>query len=528
MDTDMRTQGVSRRAFLGGAGVVAASMAAAGLLGGCSSEPKQGETTDGASQPEKKAYDPVEVKEADVVVVGAGASGVAAAVQAAELGAKTIVLEKQSVAGGNGQGTEGMFAAESSLQREKGLPPITFRQVIKSEQEFFNFRIDNLLWRDLVDASGANIDWLIENGVEFSGEVDNYNGMGKIEAFHWFKDAKGTNYINPMVESAQKQGAEVLLSTPAVDLVMDGSTVAGVYAENEGGDIIQINAKAVILATGGYAGNADMMKERGRSLDHTVMIGQPGHDGDGLRMAASAGAHDVSRERAFLCPLGSAGIDFFQPMTNIVHHGGPVLWVNQDGVRYTNEFCGAQVDGCYGNAVHTQKTSWAILASEQVAMLAEGAQYPALADDIEAAVQQNPDDNVFKADTIADLAKAAGLDAPTLEETVKRYNELCETGEDEDFDKDKSMMVPIATGPFYIFRQDFVYATSIGAIDTNRRMEVLTPEGETIPGLYAVGTDGCNLYRETYTISVPASCNANNLNSGRTAARNACEYAGVA
>ena len=82
-------------------------------------------------------------------------------------------------------------------------------------------------------------------------------------------------------------------------------------------------------------------------------------------------------------------------------------------------------------------------------------------------------------------------------------------------------MVALKTAPFYIFRQDLAFWTSIGGIDTNRNMEVITAKGEVVPGLFAAGTDGCNLYRETYTMTVPASCNANNCNSGRIAARSA-------
>ena len=106
---------------------------------------------------------------------------------------------------------------------------------------------------------------------------------------------------------------------------------------------------------------------------------------------------------------------------------------------------------------------------------------------------------------------------------MKRYNELCDKAVDEDFNKDAAELVPIKTAPFYIFRQDMAFWTSIGGIDTNRKMEVVTAKGEPIPGLYAAGTDGCNLYRETYTMSIPASCNANNCNSGRIAARSAYE-----
>ena len=115
------------------------------------------------------------------------------------------------------------------------------------------------------------------------------------------------------------------------------------------------------------------------------------------------------------------------------------------------------------------------------------------------------------------------MDAAALEATVARYNELCDKGEDDDFDKEAEFMIPVKTGPFYILRQDMAFWTSIGGIDTNRKMEVITPKGEPIPGLYSAGTDSCNLYRETYTMSIPASCNANNCYSGRTAAKNAYE-----
>ena len=85
-------------------------------------------------------------------------------------------------------------------------------------------------------------------------------------------------------------------------------------------------------------------------------------------------------------------------------------------------------------------------------------------------------------------------------------------------------MTPLVRAPYYIFRHNIAYMCSIGGIHTNIRMEVLNTEDEVIPGLYAIGTDGCELYRETYTISVPASCNANNCHSGRVAANCASDY----
>lgn len=521
----MTESNVTRRGFLQGAGVAAAALATAGMLGGCSSNgdggaTKANEETNGGAA----SYSPDETMDVDIVVVGSGASGVAATVQAAELGATTLLLEKSDVTGGNGRLTEGMFAIGSQMQKELGVGDgVTFTDIIAAEHEFFNYRINNLLWKDLADASGENIDWMASHGVKFSGVVDDYHGLGKFDCFHWFEEGSGSNYIDPMLESAQKLGAVVMADTPALDLVVENGAVKGLYAEKPDGSILQVNAKAVILTSGGYAQNEETMAERGWDLTYSHNNGVNGHDGDGLRMATSAGAHDVSRERCFLREAYSFGIDFFADMSQTIHRGGPVLWVNQDAERYTNEGCGSFVPQCVGNAVHTQAESYLVMSKDVIDEFVSRTGYEGLQADMDEAAAQCPGDNVYKADTIKELAELQGLDAAVFEATVKRYNELCDKAVDEDFNKDAAELVPIKTAPFYIFRQDMAFWTSIGGIDTNRKMEVVTAKGEPIPGLYAAGTDGCNLYRETYTMSIPASCNANNCNSGRIAARSAYE-----
>lgn len=511
---------VTRRNFLQGAGVAFASMAAAGMLAGCESGNGGSEAkTDGTP-----AYNPSESMDVDIVVVGSGSSGVAAAVQAAELGATTLLLEKSTQTGGNGRLTEGMFAVDSQMQHDLGVGDgVTFTDIIAAEQEFFNYRINNLLWKDMVNASGENIDWMVSHGVKFSGVVDDYHGLGKFDCFHWFEDGKGSNYIDPMIESAKKMGATIMTETPAIDLIIDNGQVKGLYAKKPDGNILQVNAKAVILASGGYAQSEDIMAERGWDLTYSHNNGVDGHDGDGLRMANAAGAHDVSRERCFLREAYSYGIDFFADMSQTIHRGGPVLWVNQDAERYTNEGCGSFVPQCVGNAVHTQAQSYLVMSKDIIDEFVSRTGYANLQADMDDAVQQCPGDNVYKADTIKKLAELQGIDGVALEATIERYNALCEKGVDEDFNKDAEQLIALKTAPFYIFRQDMAFWTSIGGIDTNRKMEVVTAKGEPIVGLYAAGTDGCNLYRETYTMSVPASCNANNCNSGRVASRNAYE-----
>lgn len=146
-----------------------------------------------AENQEQTAYDPVEVIEADVVVVGSGSSGICATVQAAELGAKTYCLEKNDFVGGNGLGTEGVFALGSSAQEASGIELPSFREIIATDAVFFNYRINSLFWKDMVANSADNYEWLVANGVQFSGVVDNYYGLGKVPCFHWFVDAKGSN-----------------------------------------------------------------------------------------------------------------------------------------------------------------------------------------------------------------------------------------------------------------------------------------------------------------------------------------------
>lgn len=487
--------------------------ALASTLGGCGSA---GSTGNGANT-EGTSYTPTETIDADVVVVGSGSSGICATVQAAELGARTYCLEKNSFVGGNGFGTEGIFGLGTSAQKAAGIEVPSFRTIIETDAEYFNYRINSLFWKDMVENSADNYEWLVSNGVEFSGVVDNYHGLGKVPCFHWFKDGKGENYITPMVDKAQELGATIMMSTPVVDLVFTDGTVTGVYAKQEDGSIIQINAKGVVLASGGYANNDEMMLDRGYDLTYSINQGFAGHDGDGLTMAVEAGGNDVSLGRCFLRDPYIYGLNFFLPFSQGICRGGPLLWVNQDAERYVNENCGAITSGNNSNAVHSQKQSWMIFDDALASTFAQTIDgfRASLAD----AIASCPGDNIYQADAVAGLATAVGLDPDALTATVERYNELCHGGIDEDFNKEVDKMVVLETPPYYIFRQDLSFWTSIGGIDTNRKMEVINKQGDTVSGLYAVGTDGCQLYRETYTMNIPASCQGNNCNSGRTAAK---------
>ncbi len=507
---------ISRRKFLKDAAVGAASITTIGLLEGCS--PKQ--ISSDAPSPTPVATKPAvsETQSTDIVVVGGGNSGLAATVQAAQLGAQVILLESQEKTGGNGQATEGIFAAGSKMQKDAGID-FKLIDVVDEENLTFNYRLNSLFWKDMFEASADNIDWLQENGVLFSGTVDDYHGMGIVKSFHWWKDGKGTNYGEPMTAKAQELGVQILTKTAASDLILEDGKVVGIYATKADGTLLQINCKAVILAAGGYAQNAEMMSARGHDLVKNKYIGYPGHNGDGLRMALSAGGVDVTPNRTFLRVPTFNGLSFLGTVASQLN-GKYSLWVNENGERYVREDIGTTYMDAYAvNAITSQEKSFAVVDHGLIEKLSSNAD--TLIDDVEDAITKNENKVFFKADTIEELATKAGIDPTSLAATISHYNELCDKGADEDFNKPTEMMVALTKPPYYIFGQNIGYATSIGGIRINRKMEVIDGAGVAVPGLYSVGTDACEMYRETYTINKPGSMNGHNINSGRTAAKNA-------
>ncbi|MEC4176106.1 FAD-dependent oxidoreductase [Adlercreutzia sp. R7] len=511
---------ISRRNFLKTAGVLG-SVAVAGNLAGCA--PKAGgednlAATGDQGSSENATYDIGETKDCDIVVVGGGMSGLAAAVSASETGKHVILVEANTVTGGNGHGTEGIFGCGSALQKELGIN-FTFEDVIGAEFNFFNYLIDALAWKDLVEASAGNIDWLIGNGVQFDG-VDNYRGQGKLDAFHWYAGGAAEGYINPMTAKAEAQGVEILLSTRGRQLVSDGTGVCGIIAESSDGTFIQINSPGgVILATGGYADNDDKLREMGIDPERVSRKGFPCHEGDGLDMAVEAGGVDERHKRCVMREPGTLGCDFESAFGALgIHNGGPVMYVNQNGERFTNENAIAGNAAFAANCILGQKRSFTIANTETMALI--DATVPPIADSLSKAADealQDSEKGVYRADTIEDLADQIGVDGPMLAAQLARYNELCTAGRDSDFGKETEMMVAMESGPYWAFEHGLFYFSTIGGIKTNRKFEVCDADDNPIAGLWAVGTDGCNLYGDTYTVMMPASCMANNINSGRCA-----------
>lgn len=509
---------ITRRKFIAGAATAGAAITLTGITG-CSSG--NGAQADGSITEETSdEIAATATKEADIVIVGAGMSGLTAAVSASEGNSTVILLEANSVVGGNGQGTEGIFACGSSLQKELGID-FSFEDVITKELEFFNHRTNALFWKDMVSASADNIDWLMKQGVKF-GAVDNYRGQGHLDGFHWYADEDPYNFITPMLESAEKQGVEILLETRGRKLIMEDGSVAGIYAETADGSYIQINCKAVILASGGYADNDELLAELGVDVKSIARKGFPNHNGDGLDMAVSVGGVDTRMSHCIMREPGCEGYGFETALGAMgVHSGGPFMFVNENGERYTDENCAAKNFAYAANCVLSQQKSYAIINEKCLAWLDENSS-PGIVDAAEDALSIGA--KAYKTNTIEELADAIEVDPEILSSELERYNDLCEKGNDDDFAKDQSMMQTMDEGPYWAFKQGLFYFTTMGGIRTNRRFEVVDKDYKPISGLWAVGADGCELYKETYTVMVPASANANNVNSGRTAAQEALTY----
>lgn len=513
---------ISRRDFLKGSLSGAAGLALASMLPHAYAENAESEKAGNPFffEPESVAAE----YSYDVVIVGGGISGLAAAVQAGESGLNAILIEAGASVGGNGNGVEGIFGCNTSAQKELGIPELDAGQIIRHELSSSQYFPNGVLWTDLVNASVENYEWLKEQGVGFSGRVDAYGGL--YDTMHWFEgDMAAVGYVPPMKEKAESYGVQIMVKTPGKSLIVKDGAVVGIYAQQEDGSYIRINANAVVLATGGFGYNNEMLKRWGFNLDHLTKLGNPLNNGDGINMALAVGAQDCIDDACFLAAPDIDGIFGKGDAGGKLGFGGPFLWVNPDGDRFVNEdLVTENLMITYMPAIE-QRNFYCVVDSVVLNAVLDGPRSVTAATERDAfeeffsAVEECPSDNIYQADTVEELAGKFNMKPEVLVNAVDRYNAMCDQGHDTDFGKDPSMLLPLREAPFYMFRMDPGVMVAIGGLGTNRDMQVVNDDGAAIPGLYAIGTDGVRLYRRVYPINIGATCCANNVNSGRRAIR---------
>jgi fumarate reductase flavoprotein subunit len=405
--------------------------------------------------------------------------------------------------------------------------------------DYTHWRVDGQLVRAYIDKAATTIEWLEKLGVEFLEPAAYFPGG----AFTWHLVKPSMGQPGPMAasamtkvltERAKELGVQILLQTAVQKIVKRGDRIAGVIAESIlGGEPVEVSANAVIIATGGFGDNPEMIKkymgyEWGKDL-WSIRI--PGLTGDGIKMAWEVGAAptDMNIEMIYMMPgefnpaLGEA---FRQPH----------LMVNLFGERFIDE--GIMHNTTFtGNAIARQKNRCSFLIfddaikrqMETVGFDHTSVVFPFLkVDNLDELIKQAFNTgykDVFVADSIEEMAAKTGIDPEGLKKTVEEYNGFCERGFDPIFNKKHHLLRPIRAPKFYAARFFPSAYGSLGGIKINHRTEVLTKDWKKIPGLYAAGTDACTIYGDSYVFILPGNTMGFAINTGRIAGENAANYA---
>ena len=470
-----------------------------------------------------KTYD------ADVVVVGAGAGGTVAAVSAVEGGLKTIMIEKNAFPGGAGLFMEGSFGVQTPYTRAKGMKWTT-TAAFNAMASYHHWRINAPLVKAFVELSGDTIQWVEDHGVKWK-EVKTA----------WRDKAEQTWHIYPyagslpktMVELFKKEGGTLLLNTPGEKLITKDGKVTGVIAKDtKAGEKVTINAKNVILATGGYSFNAKMVKDL-TGIEMTP-VGTPGRTGDGINMAFEVGAvgdniGPMMMNGAFMPAEGEAICNGANKEVRALFRQG-LLYVDGTGNRFFNEEL--TIDWPTASNAIARSGEWTYIVFDEKTkqeISTKGKGYPnpcgnfilrgQHATQLDALLKANEaKGNVFIGNTIEEVAKKAGMDPATLKASCDAITKYARQGKDEQFGKDPYYLREVATGPFYVVRGKINALTSLNGVKVNAGLQVLDKNDHVIPGLYAIGHDAGGMYGDSYDLKVgEGTASAFAINSGRMA-----------
>lgn len=494
----------------------------------------------------------------DVLVVGMGGSGVAAALSATENGASVLAIDKAGKYGGTSELTSGPMAINVPSQVEAEIAdwpnPVTGEtetkpagaDLIDAEALYEDWlaytTIDGVqtakpeMIRIMIDESGYTDDWLTQYGFSFDPAIGFAGNSWAAFTPHTGAKALTESFFDSVIGHFEEMGGRYMLETEAYDLIYDEATnqVTGVLARSTAdGTEYVINAKAVVLATGGYAGSAEM-EETYLSNEYYPLkgawkqFGMQQNDGKMIQAAIDDGAGTYNISVPPMVHVG--GVDGFLSGYEAVpiegqtssSTGRPAVWsvadiplnmaissntlaVGADGKRFTSEtalsmfnpwISGPHFYSIWGNeqiqdlisngfdeVPYGPSTNYLGYGSS----IPAGVPLPETEEILQAAIDAG---YVYKADTIAELAEKMGFDPEVLEATVEEYNSYCATGVDEAFGKDAQYLAAVEGGPYYgIVGSSYCYSTC-GGLDINTDFQVLLADGETpMGGLYAVGTD---------------------------------------
>ena len=511
---------ISRRDFMKGSAAGILSIAASGLLGTAA-------LAEDAAQEEKKGYAIASTVEAEAVVIGCGAAGMMAALELQAAGVKTILLEKGASCGvASATMAGGPALADTRVQAELG-ETVTVETLYKCMYGFSNGTVNGSLLRKCIAEGDSVVGHFMDNGVNMGLRIDAY-GMG-FRARHNFAGLDGVQVsgaarFQPLVDRFVADGGVFEANREGVSLVKEGDAVTGVIVRNTENDTyIQYNAKAVLVATGGYAGNDARLREHFGDID-IIPLCSTLPDGKGHDMVIEAGGI-ADRNWALCCnEFGGANskikhvagmLQAFSPTTRaqkFAIYGG--LIVNQNGDRFMNEQYLTDRPLALGGEMSLREGRYYAVVDQ--------AMYEAVRDKgileyygnpqewyvgqatLKGAVLDNMDEAMGIAlaegwavkGTLAECAAFFGLDH--LEESVAAYNALCEAGEDSQFYKDSYLLKPLSGDTYYVVESMPSIWGTFGGVKTDDYCRALTAKQEVIPGLYVAGVDNGSLYASPY------------------------------
>ena len=470
----------------------------------------------------------------DVVVVGMGGSGTAAALSAAESGASVLALDKAGKWAGTSAITSGPMTVNAPSQVEaeyaEWSDPISKETRVKEAGELLvdgdalyedwiaYTTVDGVqhakteIVRALIDGSGETLDWLSASGFAFDPARGFVGGKwGVFAPYSGNKEQTEQFFANAYERYEKELGGQYLLETEATELLIEDGKVAGVSAVKQDGTKVIVHAGAVILATGGFGGNAKMQEQY--LGEAWRLYGMAQNDGAGIRMALSAGAAtyniDMPPMSHFVAPY-MIMTAFENPMDNDIPYGlvcsGEVLAVDQTGTRFTAE------NGLAMNAYKNGAKYYTILSAEQIDILREqgfsmaasgrylsqgGVPENTPLANIDAVLEQGISMGlIYKADTLEGLVEAIGNEKMVLDNvtaSVDQYNKAAEGAEDAlgkapEFFERLGGVNPESEYYIAVTGAPYIYSTC-GGLEVNEDMQVLDEGGNAIAGLYAVGTD---------------------------------------
>ncbi|MGM9615152.1 MAG: FAD-dependent oxidoreductase [Oscillospiraceae bacterium] len=440
----------------------------------------------------------------DLVVIGGGGAGLAAACRAAELGSSVLVLEKRPYYGGNtGMAGGWIFGVESRIQKENGSR--------KSSRDVFNMGVDyhhyerlNLeLYWNIIKRSGATMDWLEGLGAEYRADGDMCHMPTKIDSdFGYFR-----NYVELMAEHMRELNGEIRTNAAVDRIVTENGAVSAVeYTDAATGEKTTVKTGAVVISTGGFMGNDELLckyfpdtYEPGTYLTDAIPL-----EGDGIGLAEGAGA----KLNDYCCMCKEPNYSFMRrnKVPNRISGLHFCVWVNREGKRY----CAEDVAGRNGmtNILVAQpgKVGYALFDNTMLEELAAGRrQFPMAAmldtSKIPDYLRSESRKWVCISEDWDEIAAWMGAKPEVLRRTVEEYNRFCENGEDEAFGKSADELVPLKDGPFYAVKFCPLIIDTFGPVVTDREMRVIGRDDKPVAGLYAAGVIVAGLQGRDYYIS---------------------------